>query len=185
MPYNFKDPRFLFLLENVPVPPEVQNPKRTPIVLTAGLKTFGQFYRRSHLVCPHMLSRHSSLDAPSRRTRRPTTAFSFRRRNAHDCRRQCQRQKPRVARKRGPIVKVRFKLLLLCVLTIAPWHRRQDPIHVHGAHMARESTFQPRTCALADKLSGGTGVATRGRSDRVGGWISSQLEKADFARGCG
>lgn len=47
MPYDFQDPRFLFLLQNVPIPPEVRKPERTPIVLTPSLDTFGQFYSRS------------------------------------------------------------------------------------------------------------------------------------------
>jgi hypothetical protein len=48
--YDFKDPRFLFLLGRVAVPPEVKTPHHTKIVLTPGLPTFGQFYRHKRMV---------------------------------------------------------------------------------------------------------------------------------------
>jgi hypothetical protein len=48
--YDFTDPRFLFLLERVTIPPEVTTPHRTRIVITRGLPTFGQFYRNLRVV---------------------------------------------------------------------------------------------------------------------------------------
>jgi hypothetical protein len=48
--YNFQDPRFLFLLNKVPIPPDVKQPAKTKIVITPGLATFGQFYTRHYLV---------------------------------------------------------------------------------------------------------------------------------------